>query len=1024
MQQLKVVPDWFFRLPKAVQWLAVLAAIAALVWEHTRVRGLHEPQQAFVATLIILAITIALREWVLPKPKFENAKPAGIGDFQFPTATEGRIVPLLWGRVRVRGPNVVWYGDLDQEAVTKKVKVTLFSSTRFISYYKYNLGVQLAVCRGPGVVLKRVWIGEEVVYSGTVAGGSRFDIDETELYAVNPNNDGVQATVDFYSGDDSQPVNTYLNDPSRQQITTAASPTAPRYAGTCYLVLREMTSAAPTVSDNGAYLGNSTSIRPWSFELERYPALFDGQAAGENKIGSIDANPINVIYELLTNTEWGFGFATADIDVGINSSFLSAADEMITEGNGLSMMLDQSTQAKDLMDLISRQIDGVVFLNQRTGKWTIKLARADYDINTVHQLTEDNIVAEESFSRGSWEDTSNQVKVKFTNRVNDYKESYASAQDMANAIISGGGSVTAPLGLLSQPSYPGVMDAGLAAKIAWRDLRAQSYPIARASLKVMRDGWDLSIGDVTAWTSTIHGFTKMPVRITRINYGDLTANTITLTLVQDVYKYLAASSGAPPSTSWQPPSVGLVAYPSTKQLAFEAPRAIMTRDPELVGSTVGNEFTYARVFCAARRQGRELGFRITQRNSAGTPSGNYLDNGDIIGFVKMGELTSALAGGTAIPTTVIQVDPDPDSAASILAVIDNNASLDDLGQDLANLVLVDNEFMLVSSAVLNTGKVDLTNVYRGALDSAQRSHAAGASVFVLTSGAGLADTSFPYTRNVDIQLRAFSTREVYPGSATTITIAIDRRAIRPYPPSCTLYSGGSTAFATPNVDADGSGMNGTGVNIAWRRRSHQNTDEVEEMLADNTLVAASTEYRVVVSVDPDGANTTVFTSSWATGVGPVFLNRLLIWNEAAAGTEIRIELQTRHDVAYGSFSAIDLTSLYQLQHDVVPTSAFTARFYLGGHLNGGTASNAYTAAATGTFTAEIGAAYSTSVVEVSINGGAYATAIAAGLTSGTFSASSADTIRLRHTVSEVPSPQLVQIKNPSAVIVAYGVMTN
>ena len=111
-------------------------------------------------------------------------------------------------------------------------------------------------------------------------------------------------------------------------------------------------------------------------------------------------------------------------------------------------------------------------------------------------------------------------------------------------------------------------------------------------------------------------------------------------------------------------------------------------------------------------------------------------------------------------------------------------------------------------------------------------------------------------------------------------------------------------------------------------------------------------------------------------------------------------------------------------HDVVPDSVLTLLFYLGGGLDALTDSNAYTAAATGTFTVRIGAAYSTSNVQVQINGGGWSNVITAGGTSGTFAASTSDMIELRHTVNEAPTPNFLELENPSASRVAYGVLTN
>ncbi|MEE8128199.1 hypothetical protein [Candidatus Vondammii sp. HM_W22] len=59
---------------------------------------------------IFWIITTALSYMLAPKPPVP--KPASLEDFDAPTATEGRAVPVIFGTVTVKSPNVVWYGHL------------------------------------------------------------------------------------------------------------------------------------------------------------------------------------------------------------------------------------------------------------------------------------------------------------------------------------------------------------------------------------------------------------------------------------------------------------------------------------------------------------------------------------------------------------------------------------------------------------------------------------------------------------------------------------------------------------------------------------------------------------------------------------------------------------------------------------------------------------------------------------------------------------------------------------------------
>jgi len=53
----------------------------------------------------------------------EHAKPAGKGDFDFPTVSPGREIPVVFGTRWLKGPNVVWYGDLKTEPIKEVTKI-------------------------------------------------------------------------------------------------------------------------------------------------------------------------------------------------------------------------------------------------------------------------------------------------------------------------------------------------------------------------------------------------------------------------------------------------------------------------------------------------------------------------------------------------------------------------------------------------------------------------------------------------------------------------------------------------------------------------------------------------------------------------------------------------------------------------------------------------------------------------------------------------------------------------------------
>ncbi len=66
---------------------------------------------------VIAIVAIAVGFLFAPKPQGQKMK---AGTIEAPTAKEGLEIPVLFGTRLLRGPNVVWYGDIKTTAVKKK----------------------------------------------------------------------------------------------------------------------------------------------------------------------------------------------------------------------------------------------------------------------------------------------------------------------------------------------------------------------------------------------------------------------------------------------------------------------------------------------------------------------------------------------------------------------------------------------------------------------------------------------------------------------------------------------------------------------------------------------------------------------------------------------------------------------------------------------------------------------------------------------------------------------------------------
>ena len=68
---------------------------------------------------VVLAVLMVAAAYALA-PKPQSQPPPGIGEIKAPTAEEGREIPVLFGSRDIRSANIVWYGDLDTEAIKVK----------------------------------------------------------------------------------------------------------------------------------------------------------------------------------------------------------------------------------------------------------------------------------------------------------------------------------------------------------------------------------------------------------------------------------------------------------------------------------------------------------------------------------------------------------------------------------------------------------------------------------------------------------------------------------------------------------------------------------------------------------------------------------------------------------------------------------------------------------------------------------------------------------------------------------------
>jgi hypothetical protein len=868
----------------------------------------------FFLTLFLWIGALVLSEVLKPKPKIENARPAGLGEFSVPTATEGRVVPIIWGTVKIEGPNVIWFGDLRQQAMKKKVKTGLFSSKKQTIGFHYSLGLDFAICRGHVTALTRVWINNKVVFSGS-QGEGRFAINEPSLLGGDKNGTGgIVGNLYFYRGTDVQPKNSYmagLADTGRFRMNTPTvavagtgytandlltviggtseraaqikvltvdgggailtyavydpgaykvvptNPAAagggtgtgatfnitwndlsmlPAYRGTCHAVWE------------GGYIGNTNQIVPWAFEVQRIPNGLS-LTGGMEIVNGADANPMNVLFDIIRDSEWGLGLTNADVDM---TNLSDIATILYNEGNGFSFILDGAIECADMIKEIERQIDGVVYVDRVTGKYKVKLARSDYVLMDLPLLDETNVIKVEGYTRGAWEDTSNILRVDFVDRDQEYKGTFALAQDSANVRLRGNERVA------ENEKFPGVKNAALANNISWRDLRTLAYPLSRAKLTGNRTLSVLNPGDVVRWTDPTLGITDLAMRIRNVDLGKLNDGQVILDVVQDVFTFDQPAFAAPSDTRWTPIANTNTDVDAADRKIFEAPKAMCDRADEDPG-------ILDRIWVGARYPGDGSGsFQIWTNESAA----GYAEAGEANGYLLLGKLNGILAQGSLPGAASIVITPDPDTQVDLLAAL-TSATPVQVGKELHNIILIGNEFIGFTGVAASGGNIQLTGCYRGLMDSVQTTHASTTSVWFVSVGGNITDLDYTSGNTVDVKLLTENTSGVLAiGSATATSIVMADRARKPYPPASFGLNGSAQWPTTGSIDnQSGLTLDTKGLALSFIRRDFRTYDEVKATVDETSLRgdfpdANLTEYRISLYDDPGVSNVLVTQSDW------------------------------------------------------------------------------------------------------------------------------------------------------------------
>ncbi|MDP3401825.1 MAG: phage tail protein, partial [Brevundimonas sp.] len=336
--------------------------------------------------------------------------------------------------------------------------------------------------------------------------------------------DGVWGTIDVYVGSDEQVADDYLSGPG------AIGPPLPAYRGLCYAVLRQ------------CYMGNSGQFRSISFVVRRCPDPLGLGPLMSNLNG--DANPANVIYDLLTSPLVNQKPVPADqIEI---EDFRTVGRALFEEGLGVSLVYDMAAPLGDQIDLVLKHIDALRYTDPETGRIRLKLIRADYELEGLPRLDRGNVLTCK-YGRRCWSDTKNVVKLTYRDRLAGFIQRVVQAQDLAN-IETQDGNLS-----IESCEFEGFSNADRAQWAAERTLKTVAYPGAPIELTVNRSASRLRPGDAFVLDWEPQGIRDLACRVASVTLGTLRGNSVRIEAIEDIWGADHAAYDPPALTRWTNP---------------------------------------------------------------------------------------------------------------------------------------------------------------------------------------------------------------------------------------------------------------------------------------------------------------------------------------------------------------------------------------------------------------------------------------------------------------------------------------
>lgn len=570
-------------------------------------------------------------------------------------------------------------------------------------------------------------------------------------------------------------------------------------------------------------------------------------------------NPAHIIYECITNRDWGRGLSSAYINA---ASFTAAADTLYAEGFGLCMKWAREDTVDAFVQKVLDHIGAALYAEKSTGLITLKLIRSDYVVAALPIFTTENgILSIDDDSESTSQLLTNEIIVKYVNPVTN-EDAELRVQNLAG--IQATGAVNS-----KTVDYPGLPLGSLAARVGQRDLRVHGTPLRRLKLTMNRNAYAIEPGGVMRVSNPARGIADMVLRVGKIE--DNQDSTIVVTAVQDVFG-LAATAFINPSIPATVPSndPSPALQSDIKEATYNDLVTIMS--PSELAALTGDE-TYVYLVGAKPSQ-----FAIDFKIYTGTAAGGYTDKGAGV-WTPCATLTGAINN--------ITNDGNLTSVTLPLSI------------PTGTVAIVDDEVLQVVSYNPTTGAFRFV---RGCIDTLPAAHSAGALVWFPRLGIGYDPVRYAEAQVIGGKVLTRTGSGTLAESAATLkTVTTVGRSGRPYPVGL---------FKVNNVDYRSGPFNvRPDFVISWATRNKVvQADVVLHQLSPAVTADAGVTYTLRIRRASDnallqtipgitGSSYTYTEASWlSTGkISPIILDFVTVQNGVESWQHYMVEVAIRDD---------------------------------------------------------------------------------------------------------------------------------